>query len=537
MVREMKLKVMLVDDEPFILQGLAVLIDWEAEGYEIVKLAANGVEALTYLKENKVDLIITDIRMPQMNGFELLEAIRQQNLSEAYVIVLSGYNDFRYVQTALRYSCMDFILKPVKQEDLQEALHRVSRQSAQSELARQDNEKMRRGYLQQNLGAVLQGKAGKKQLEYTRNALKLDGGVRYIHIALDKITDLEELSDEEVRLMRDQVYDNCTRFLGEDAIYLFRDFAGFEEDYEIGFVCPDSLITKYGADFTEFLQIFHRAAMGVTTKRPVVFLVGKRVEDYTRLSHSYGAASVLRSFKGFRDSKPIYNYEEEMQVNQNKVFLCKDSIDRLVHAVEENDKVQINLCVDDFYREMQELQDSQEVSAMNMNYLFFQLIHLAVKQDETVNQEEVMLYISENVSSTGNVKGSPAYLRQFAYEYAEYLIQLRQNASRGILADIEREIQEHYAENLTLRELSQKYYINSSYLGQIFKKKYGQSYKDYLSGVRIEAAAKLLLTTDLKISAIAEQVGYKDLDYFISKFIDLKGCTPAKYRKNTGITE
>ena len=148
-----------------------------------------------------------------------------------------------------------------------------------------------------------------------------------------------------------------------------------------------------------------------------------------------------------------------------------------------------------------------------------------------------MLYISENVSSTGNVKGSPAYLRQFAYEYAEYLIQLRQNASRGILADIEREIQEHYAENLTLRELSQKYYINSSYLGQIFKKKYGQSYKDYLSGVRIEAAAKLLLTTDLKISAIAEQVGYKDLDYFISKFIDLKGCTPAKYRKNTGITE
>ncbi len=112
------MKAMLVDDEPFILQGLSVLIDWETEGYEIVKKASDGREALDYLRENNVDLIITDIRMPRLSGLELLETIRNENISDAYVIVLSGYNDFKYVRAALRHSCMDYILKPVQKEQL-----------------------------------------------------------------------------------------------------------------------------------------------------------------------------------------------------------------------------------------------------------------------------------------------------------------------------------------------------------------------------------------------------------------------------------
>ncbi len=90
----MLMKVMLVDDEPFILQGLSVIIDWEKEGFEIVKKASDGEEALAYLRENEVDLIITDIRMPKINGIELLETVRNEKLSGAYVFILSGYNEY-----------------------------------------------------------------------------------------------------------------------------------------------------------------------------------------------------------------------------------------------------------------------------------------------------------------------------------------------------------------------------------------------------------------------------------------------------------
>jgi two-component system response regulator YesN len=178
-----------------------------------------------------------------------------------------------------------------------------------------------------------------------------------------------------------------------------------------------------------------------------------------------------------------------------------------------------------------------EIVSMNTNYLLFQLIHLAVEQDESVDQEEVMLYISENVFDSGISRGSRAHLRRFACEYAEYLIQLRKNVSRGVLLEVEKEVREHFSENLTLKELSKKYFVNSSYLGQIFRKKYGQSFKDYLSNYRINEAAKMLVRTDKKISLIAEEVGYHDTDYFISRFIEQKGCTPAKYRKNAGDIE
>ena len=128
------------------------------------------------------------------------------------------------------------------------------------------------------------------------------------------------------------------------------------------------------------------------------------------------------------------------------------------------------------------------------------------------------------------------HMVHFALEYAEYLAQLRKNISRGgVLGDIEKEIRENYAENLTLRELSKKYYVNSAYLGQIFRKKFGQSFKEYLNNYRMEQAVQRLLYTSDKIYQIAMDVGYKDCDYFINRFIAAKGCTPAKFRRQGGV--
>ena len=129
------------------------------------------------------------------------------------------------------------------------------------------------------------------------------------------------------------------------------------------------------------------------------------------------------------------------------------------------------------------------------------------------------------------------HIKRFALGYADYLSQLRKNASRGVLAEVEKEIKQNFADNLTLRDLSKKYYVNPAYLGQMFKKKYNQSFKDYLCTVRINEAASMLLKSEDKIAMISERVGYKDVDYFIQKFIEQKGITPAKYRRNGGKEE
>ena len=128
------LKVMLVDDEPFIMQGLKVLIDWGKENFEIVHMASNGKEAINYLKDNKVDLIIADIKMPIMNGVELLKKIREDKLTDAEFVILSGYNDFEYAKETMRYGCMDYLLKPINKDELLGILRKISDKNKENEI-------------------------------------------------------------------------------------------------------------------------------------------------------------------------------------------------------------------------------------------------------------------------------------------------------------------------------------------------------------------------------------------------------------------
>ena len=120
------LRVLLVDDEPFILRGMKELIDWKNEGFEIVGSAADGEEALLFLQNHDADLILADIKMPIMDGLELLRKLRiSEKYRDIYFIILSGYADFQYAQEAIKYACNDYILKPVEKEKLVQALRKV----------------------------------------------------------------------------------------------------------------------------------------------------------------------------------------------------------------------------------------------------------------------------------------------------------------------------------------------------------------------------------------------------------------------------
>lgn len=524
------LKVLLADDEPFILKGLKVLIDWEREGFEIVRTAANGNEALEYLKEHKVDLIIADIQMPMMTGLKLLETIRKEKISEAYFVILSGYADFAYAQTAIRYKCSDYILKPVEREELRTVLQKVVALSHRMEQASRNNKQLEREYLARNLISVITGKSDEMNMEYVKNHLELSEGVRYVEIELDESKMQEEITDEEKRGYQRKLFDACLEFLKEDALHCIFDVSGQEKIYDIGFIFCDYMTKRTGKSEQEYLEEFQDYVCKVCGL-PIIMLVGKKVATIENIAKSYGTACILRSFQGFRRKKNIYFYEDEVQVTKGGIVLCKKSIDNLLAAIEENDQVGIRKSVEMFYEEMKQREVTEETMNLNINYLLFQLVHLAARQDDGVNQEEILRIISESTFEEGIMRGSRKHLVRFACEYAEYLTQLRKKVSKGVLGEVEKEIKEHYAENLTLKSLSEKYYVNSAYLGQLFRKRYGTSFKDYLNTYRVEQASALLIRTEQKVYQIAEEVGYHDLDYFVNRFISVKGCTPAKYRK------
>lgn len=525
------LKVLLADDEYFILQGLKVLIDWEAEGYEIAAAVANGKEALDYLKENKVDLIVTDISMPVMTGLELMETVQREKISDAAFVILSGYGDFAFAQKAIRGGCMDYLLKPVEKEDLLSVLRKYNSLFKHAEQEQEHQRQFEEAYLARNVISLLFAKHDDYNLEYVKQHMQISPGVRYIEIEFcDVDVDMEE---GELRANQRKLYQTCAKLLKEDSAHCIFDVSQDNASYGIGLLYCDYMARKAGGSEEEYLASLQRS-LQTLTQRPIRMLAGKKVADISAVSQSYRTACMLKSLEAFHTRKAIYFYESEMQIKQSGIVLCKESLDALIGAIEQNEPAQIRRGVDALFQDMKQTGVTGESVNLNINYLLFRLIHLASEMDPETDQEEILHFISNTSFEEGIMRGSSRHLSRFACDYADYLSQLRKHVSSGVLQEIEKEIRQNYAQNLTLRDLGKKYFINSSYLGQIFRKKYGQSFKDYLSNYRINEAAKQLLATDKRINQIAEDVGYRDGDYFIRKFIEQKGCTPSRYRKNRG---
>lgn len=524
------LKVLLVDDEKFIVQGLSVLIEWESYGYEIAGMVYNGQEAVEFLEKNQVDLILADIKMPIMDGICLLKKIREENLSDAFFVILSGYGDFSYAQQAIKYKCTDYILKPIQKQQIFELLDQVKKMYSTREEQETEKQKMSRAYFVRYMQELLLGRAEPEALAYISEKVSFSENIRYIHMELETGEIRQE--PQEIRNYQKAVYAAGRQYLGmEKECLVFMDIAGREEWYDIGFVYDERTARESGMNEEEYLQHF----LDVVSKNipvRVMAYAGDTVNSIEDISQSFRTAIMAKSFQKFNIEDSILYYSEG-RAEAGGGILSRNIIEELLKAVEENDSRKISEKSKLVYREMKKHNMDSDMIQMNMNYLLVNLAHLGMAQDESLNQNEIIQYIRENAFETNMARSSQQNFEKFMQEYGEYLSKLRRNVSKGVLCNVEKEIKEHYQENITLKGLSQKYFINSAYLGQMFRKQYGISFKTYLNNYRIEKAAEYLLRTDDKIYLVAEKVGYHDLDYFINKFISVKGCTPTNYRKKS----
>ena len=525
------LNVLLADDEPMILKGLTRIIDWEAEGCQIVSAVKNGREALDYIKNNSVDLAIVDVQMPVMTGLELIEKVRAEGITGTDFVILSGFRDFEYAQQAMTLGVSDYLTKPVKASQLETSIRKIAANHV-SHIQEDDvQEKLRRVYLVQYIYSLMIGKASPKQIDYIRENMKLEGSINYVVITLNNIAKLDEMTDEEVDDLKKTIRENCEEFLGEYKDHFLEENAADDKGYDMSFIFCESMASSKGMTDMEFFENMRKKAMsGIPVD--ITILVGKTVNDITKLSHSYSSTNTMITLRGLHSDKNVFMYDSDIHVSSHnlaKSMVHKDALDNLIAAVVRRDDEAIDTCVDDLIERAGSV-DYKTVN-LNINYLMFQLIHRAVEIDELVEQDNILLYIGDDVFSSG--EDIKVQLKKFSHEYAEYLEQLRQNAaSGGLIKEIEHEIKDHYAENLTLTDLGAKYFINSSYLGQIFRKKFGMSFKDYLNNYRVTVASEMLINSDRKVSDIAADVGYRDVDYFVSKFYEVHGCTPTKYRRN-----
>lgn len=524
------IKVLIVDDEPFIRQGLKILINWEQYGYEIVGEASNGLEAIKELETKEIDLIIADIKMPEMNGLELIEYVRGNMLKEVKFIVLSGYYEFEYAKKAIKCNVTDYILKPIQKDELIKVLCTFKDEYIKREelyAAQKIKDKVvYDGYLNE----VIHGKSNNFNLEYIKNYNNFSDELRYIIVEINYHNECESISEDEKRKEQQIFYSNMALWLGDNYYNSVININQYTESYDIGFIYDKRLAKEKRMNEKEYILDF-KMSMRQIQKYDFFIYVGQKVNCIEDIAISYKSATIAKLVSDFSFDNNITYYDENYG---KKEFSCdkgKQYMDCLIHKIEDNNKEEIINCIDEMCNSFKEYKINLDMIKINIDYLLCNLLNIAKELDSEANQEEAMQYIRfvslEQIIRAGRAN----QLKSFSLEFAEYLSQLRQNSFQGVLNQIDKEISEHYMEKLSLKYLSEKYYINSAYLGQIFKKQYNLSFKDYLNEYRIEKASELLKRSDEKIYKIAEKVGYNNTDYFINKFVQLKEKTPLQYRK------
>ncbi|OOM78782.1 putative response regulatory protein [Clostridium puniceum] len=525
------IKILIVDDEPFIRQGLKILINWEQYGYEIVGEAANGFEAIKELEKKDIDLIIADIKMPEMNGIELIEYVHDNILCEVKFIVLSGYYEFEYAKKAIKYNVKDYILKPIQKDELIKVLIAFKEEYIKQEKQQTIQKIKDKVVYDRYLNEIINDKCNNSNLEYVKKYQEFSAELRYIIIEINYNKDeYINVSEAEKREGQQIFYQNIIGWLGENYYNVIVDITSYKDCYDIGFIYDKRLVLEQDISEKDYILNLEKS-MKQIQKYDFYIYIGQKVSIIEDLALSYKSATVAKLFSDFSNENNITYYDEMTTKKELGCNIEKQYMDNLIHEIEENNEDEIKKCVNKIYCSFKEYRIDLEIIKININYLLCNLINVAKELDSGVNQGEVMQYISsvsfEQIISRGSLK----HLERFSLEFSKYLNQLRQNSFQGILNQIDKEISENYMEKLSLKYLSEKYYINSAYLGQIFKKQYNVAFKDYLNAYRIEKASELLKRSDEKIYKIAETVGYNNPDYFINKFVQLKGKTPLQYRK------
>lgn len=498
----------MVEDEEFILQGIRCIIDWEELSMSVDAMAHNGREALEMFRKDPADIVVTDVEMPLMNGLELLEEIRKIS-PDTRCIILSGYDEFEYARTALKLDVEDYILKPINEEQLKQAL-----MNAASHLDELDRKKA--GDPEDKIGwhKFLQGKlSADETADFYQMLPKLDDTEK-VYAAIMKIDTSSITNKEGIELILTQIQQLSHKvkaiYLSADTLFLL---------LYVHKECTDEEAVEVFGSLQNHLESMYGILSFVTASCAI--------HEYIDLAPSYKIASKLQKYRileGYgscitesyiKDRKTQDVVIDEMLLR--KMILKKDK-DNVMQYMEDLfiNNLKSEVSVDVLYQ-----------LALKMAVML-QDIKVEYKLAQSTNLQDLS-EMMEKIYQADDIFGLKTLFISEISEIIQYL-HTEDSYYTPVVKQIMEEVQKNYKEDMNLKTLSYKYRMNASYLGQIFQKEVGCSFTQYLNTTKNKIAKDLILNTNRKINDIAKEVGYEDTSYFYRKFKQCYGVSPASLR-------
>ena len=508
--------VFIADDEQIIRNGLKCIIDWNELGFEICGEASNGEDALNKILQLNPSLVLIDIRMPKLHGIDVIEASRKQGF-KGKIIIISGFSDFKYAQSAIRFGVDYYLTKPIDEEELLDIIKQVkesiSNEKKTSQVLLHYKEKAKKEILDD----LISGTADISLINTSE--INISANIYQVVIYEQFIRNLEEMPYQFADLLRVTNNGNFT-------------FEHFTKDGKEVVILKGS----YALDkFQRFLDHYQSTPPQKNSPLDSLFLAyGCPVKDVSDIRISYSQARQLierRFFCAHGQHTLGYNTLPDIQVklfelNNEQLNNYCATISNYIQAF---NRKMIADTLTDLSEYLFNVQDS--IDAIK---LFITDLLLQIKENMS------RLYSASNIPFPSNSEiieliNSKFYL----YEIIQYLTSLFElimnsigtSTRDSILDDILYYIDHNYQTTIKLESIAPLFGYNSAYLGKIFSKTVGENFNNYVDHIRISHAKELILENKLKVYEIAEQVGYKNVDYFHKKFKKYVGQSPAEFRK------
>lgn len=524
---------LIADDESSIRMGLKCIVDWNELGFTICGEAANGEEALARILALNPSLVLLDVKMPKMHGTEVIRRAREAGF-QGKCIILSGYSDFKYAQEAIKSGVRFYLTKPIDEDELYQTVSEIKQELAEekqhSTHFTEFQNKAKGVVLQELLTDTLNTPLSDQDLDHfclTAEVYQIvicedfhtqAAAAPYTFAELLKVINRDNNIFEHLKINhRDVVLLKGSHGLNKLSDFLDR----FEENTAQSGSPLESMFLAYGrpvsapADihlsYEDAAQLLTRRffckqeqhAMGYELLPELPSSAPSSLSAHGRTALELNEAALARYTDRFVDYIQSYN-------RRMTVATLSELEETLLYAPDEVRDIK----------------------------LFLTDLYLQIKEKTNRTYASSKIPFSSN-SSVLEFIDSCNYLYeiiQFLSKQFEMIMDATGNPSRDtILDDVLYYIDHHFRENIKLETIAPLFGYNSAYLGKIFSKTVGENFNSYVDHRRIEHSKQLLLENQLKVYEIAEQVGYKNVDYFHKKFKKYVGESPAEFRKGQGL--
>ncbi|OPJ59504.1 response regulator transcription factor [Clostridium oryzae] len=535
-------KVLIVDDEEPVREAIMLLGKWKELGINRVIEAQNGKAALQVVEDEHPDIILVDMKMPELNGAEFLKIIAKKH-PDISSIVISGYDEFSFTKQAIKSKVIDYLLKPINRDELNNAL-----KSAVDVIA--SREKSKDKIIENNIAlnvsipvvrekvfmSIIEGNYSEEELELYKKIINAHES-NYYGITILRIGNLEYVK-------KAQHFNNNIDLLNFAINNVVQEFY-FDRLKCFGFRNPkferEIVIVTYSDIYNdEIVQIAYDSISKVVRKLKEVLniisvaAIGDIYSTSLKLGDAYKSAkNILDSYNIINPAEIICRSEDKKRQRYN--YTLMNIINIIKSAVENGSYRYIKNELEKF---LTEIKKAEYLSINNADRIIDELIFIMKNifhefTDENKDHDE-------NTSNSIESKFDELDYTNFSefetllYRISEYMYQkIRQNIRSNQtfnIQDIKKYIDNNYYEDIKVSMFTEKYYLSREYLMKLFKQEFGYGIYEYVQKIRMEKAQELLGDLDVKIQSISKIIGYRDNNYFSKAFRRYFGISPSAYR-------